>query len=322
MFAIRLVPQKTSVDFMRLRRIGYVVSAILLAASIALGVTKGLNFGIDFAGGVMLEVKTSGPADLAKMRAALSDEGLGDVSLQEFGEPDDVLIRVQRQEGEGGQAEVVEKVRQVLTDEVDPQISFRRAEYVGPKVGDELIEAGAMAVLLALGAMLIYIWFRFEWQFGVGAVVALFHDVIATIGIFSLTGIEFNLASVAAVLTIVGYSLNDTVVIYDRVRESLRKFKNMPLKDLLNRSLNDTLGRTMMTSLTTLIALLALYILGGEVIRGFAFAMIFGVVVGTYSSVFVAVPVLISLGVQSRQRGQTGGDEDAALAEGGAAGQS
>lgn len=319
MFAIRLVPEKTSIDFVGLRRIAFLLSAILIIGSIAVGVTRGLNFGIDFAGGVMLEVKTSGPADLAKMRSALAGKGLGDVSLQEFGEPDDVLIRVQRQDEDSGQAAVVEKVRQILTEEVDPQISFRRAEYVGPKVGNELIEAGALAVLLALGAMLVYIWFRFEWQFGVGAVVALFHDVIATIGVFSLTGIEFNLASVAAVLTIVGYSLNDTVVIYDRVRESLRKFKNIPLKDILNRSINDTLGRTMMTSLTTLIALLALYILGGEVIRGFAFAMIFGVVVGTYSSVFVAVPVLILLGVESRQRGRKASDDDTAVAEGGTA---
>ena len=237
-----------------------------------------------------MEIRTEGPADIAKLRSMLNDLGLGEVQLQEFGQPTDVLIRIERQRGgEKGQQVAIDRAKSALGADVN----YRRTEFVGPKVGGELIEAGLTAVLLALAAMLIYIWFRFEWQFGVGAVAALLHDVILTIGIFSLLGLEFNLSTVAAILTIAGYSINDTVVVYDRVRENLRKFKQMSLYELLNLSINGTLSRTLLTSVTTLIALGALYFFGGEVIKGFSFAMIWGVVVGTYSSIFIAVPLLV-----------------------------
>jgi len=267
--------------------------------------TKGLNFGIDFRGGILIEVRTEGPADISKLRSSLSGLGLGEIQLQEFGQPSDVLIRIERQPGgEKAQLVAVEKAKGALGDQVD----YRRTEFVGPKVGGELIEAGITAVLLALGAMLVYIWFRFEWQFGVGAVVALLHDVVLTIGIFALLGLEFNLSTVAAILTIAGYSINDTVVVYDRVRENLRKYKQMPLGELLNLSINGTLSRTLLTSFTTLLALLALYFFGGEVLAGFSFAMIWGVVVGTYSSIFIAVPLLVYMNL--RRTGLIVGDTD------------
>jgi preprotein translocase subunit SecF len=233
------------------------------------------------------------------MRATLGGLGLGEVALQEFGEPTDVLIRIERQTGdEAAQLAAVDVVKAALAEGFGEDISYRRVEFVGPKVSEELFWAGAQAVIYALIAILAYIWFRFEWQFGVGAIVALVHDVIATLGIFSLLGLEFNLSTVAALLTIVGYSLNDTVVIYDRVRENLRRYKSMILRDLLDRSINETLARTAMTSLTTLVALTALFVFGGPVIRGFTFAMIWGVLVGTYSTIFVATPLLLHLNLR------------------------
>jgi len=229
--------------------------------------------------------------------------GLGNIEIQEFGQSTDVLIRIERQPGGAKeQNQAVEKVKSTLGSDVD----YRRIEFVGPKVSGELVEAGVTAVLLALAAMLLYIWFRFEWQFGVGAVVALVHDVLLTIGIFCLLGLEFNLSTVAAILTIAGYSINDTVVVYDRVRENLRKYKVMDLTDLLNLSLNDTLSRTLLTSITTLLALFILYFFGGEVLKGFSFAMIWGVLVGTYSSLMVATPLLI----QMRLRRSAFSDDD------------
>ena len=238
-------------------------------------------------------------ADLAGMRTILGGLGLGEVALQEFGEPTDVLIRIERQEGgDEVQLAAVDMIKQALAEGYGEDVSYRRVEFVGPKVSGELLWSGTQAVLYALIAILVYIWFRFEWQFGVGAVVALVHDVALTLGIFSLLGLEFNLATVAAVLTIVGYSLNDTVVVYDRVRENLRRYKSLALPALLDRSLNETLARTLMTSLTTLIALGALFVLGGPVIRDFTFAMIWGVVVGTYSSIFIATPLLLHLNLR------------------------
>jgi preprotein translocase subunit SecF len=287
---IRLVPAKTNIDFVGKRNIALAFSALLIIASLALLLVRGLNFGIDFEGGILMEVRTEQPADLAEMRATLGQLGLGEVSLQEFGGPTDVLIRVQRQPGEEAeQSAAINAVKAALGEDVE----YRRTEFVGPTVGQELIEAGTLAVVLAMGAMLIYIWFRFEWQFGICAVVAVVHDVITTIGLFALIQHEFNLATVAALLTIAGYSINDTVVVFDRVRENLRRYKKATLLDVLNRSLNETLSRTAMTSLTTLLALTALYIFGGAVIRDFAFALIWGVLIGTYSSVFVAVPLLL-----------------------------
>ena len=263
---------------------------------------KGLNLGIDFLGGILVEVKTDGPADVAGLRNKVSNLGLGEVSIQEFGAPDDVLIRVQRQKGGDAQQQAaVAIISEAIKAEV---LEFRRTETVGPTVGAELKDAAILAVLMAIGAILLYVWFRFEWQFGLGAVIALSHDVLATIGLFSLLGLEFNLASVAALLTIAGYSINDTVVIYDRVRENMRRYKSMPLTKLFNKSINETLARTVMTSVTTLLALLALVLLGGEVIRGFSIALIFGVLIGTYSSVALAVPTLLYLRIERNSDGE------------------
>ena len=302
---ISFVPVGTKINFLKFRKMAAVFSLFLCVASVGLFAAKGLNFGIDFRGGILLEIRTPGAADMSKLRASLGGLGLGEVQLQEFGQPTDVLIRIERQAGgEKAQLVAVEIAKKALGDEVN----YRRTEFVGPKVGGELIEAGITAVLLALGAMLVYIWFRFEWQFGVGAVIAILHDVLLTIGIFSLLGLEFNLSTVAAILTIAGYSINDTVVVYDRVRENLRKFKQMPLTELLNLSINATLSRTLLTSVTTLIALLTLYLFGGEVLRGFSFAMIWGVLVGTYSSIFIAVPLLVYMNL--RRSGLIVGDTD------------
>ncbi|MFQ5959321.1 MAG: protein translocase subunit SecF [Alphaproteobacteria bacterium] len=291
---LRIIPHKTRLGFIGLRRIAFVVSLAAILASAGLFLVRGLNLGIDFLGGIMIEVQTPGAADLGRMRGALGGLGLGEVALQEFGAADDVLIRVARQPGgEDAQRLAVDAVKQALAGLGIGDVTYRRVEFVGPKVSAELVEAGTIAVVAAVIAMLIYIWFRFEWQFSIGAVLALVHDVLLTIGMFALTHIEFNLASIAAILTIVGYSINDTVVVYDRVRENLRKYKTMPLAEVLDLSINETLSRTTMTSLTTLLALFALYFFGGEVIAGFTFAMIWGVVVGTYSSIFIAVPVLL-----------------------------
>lgn len=292
---LKLVPAGTNVQFIDKRFYAMALSIFLVIGSIGLYMTKGLNLGIDFLGGIMLEVQTEGPANISELRSKVSGLGLGDVSLQEFGEPDIVLIRVQRQPGgDNAQQEAVSKVKDSLGDEV---VEYRRTELVGPTVGAELQQSAIFAVLAAIGAILLYIWFRFEWQFGVGAVIALAHDVITTIGLFSLFALEFNLSTVAAVLTIAGYSINDTVVVYDRVRENLRKFKKMPLPELFNRSINETLSRTVNTSFSTMLALLVLYLFGGEVIQGFTIAMMWGICVGTYSSIALAVPLLLYLNV-------------------------
>ena len=295
MSALNLIPANVNLSFIPKRKMFMAFSALLVAASVFMFLSKGLNYGIDFKGGIMLEVRTEKAANIAGMRTTLGDLGLGEVSLQEFGQPTDVLIRIQRQDGgERAQQEAVNTIKAALGSSVE----YRRTEFVGPKVSDELFWDGLTAVGLAVLAILMYIWFRFEWQFGLGAVVALSHDVITTIGIFALMGFEFNLSTVAAVLTIAGYSINDTVVVFDRVRENLRKYKKMPFPELLNNSINQTLSRTVITSVTTMLALLALYFLGGEVIRDFSFAMIWGVLIGTYSSIFLAVPILLNLNIK------------------------
>ncbi|NQV99588.1 MAG: protein translocase subunit SecF [Rhodospirillales bacterium] len=294
---LNLIPADVNLAFIPKRKLFFAFSILLVLTSIVLFMGKGLNYGIDFKGGIMLEVRTEKAANIAAMRKQLGDLGLGEIALQEFGQPTDVLIRIQRQDGdEKAQQEAVAQVKQALGAGVE----YRRTEFVGPKVSNELFVDGLMAVGLAILAILVYIWFRFEWQFGFGAVVALGHDVISTIGIFALFGLEFNLSTVAAVLTIAGYSINDTVVVFDRVRENLRKYKKMPLPEILNNSINETLSRTVITSVTTLIALLALYFLGGAVIRDFSFAMIWGVLIGTYSSICLAVPILLNLNIQRR----------------------
>ncbi len=290
---LTLVPPNTKIDFVGKRKIAFGLSIVLLVISVGAFLVQGLNFGIDFRGGILIEIETQGPADIPALRRSLGGLALGEVQIQEFGAPNDVLIRVQQQEGgEEANQKAIATIKETLGDVVT---EYRRTESVGPTIGAELIRAAILAVSLALGAILIYIWFRFEWQFGVGAVMALTHDVITTIGLFAVTQLEFNLATVAAVLTIAGYSINDTVVIYDRVREELRRYKKMPIPELLNLAANRTLSRTFLTSVTTLIALLALTILGGPIIRDFSLAMIWGVIIGTYSSLFVAVPALLLL---------------------------
>ena len=291
---IHLLPKQPDLNFIERKKIFYIFSLLLLGFSVCLFMTRSLNYGIDFQGGIMIEIRTPSPGNIGQMRRDLSDLGLGEISIQEFGEATDFLIRVQKQEGgESAQQAAVEKVKATLPSNIE----YRRTEFVGPQVSKELFRDGVLAVLFAMIGILAYIWFRFEWQFGLGALIALAHDVITTIGIFSLTGLEFNLSTVAAILTIAGYSINDTVVVYDRVRENLRKYKTMPLQELLNKSINETLSRTVMTSVTTLLALGSLYVLGGEVIRGFSFGMIWGVLIGTYSSICLAVPLLLYLKV-------------------------
>ena len=293
---LRIVPADTKIDFIGKRNLAHVFSAVLMVLSVGFFAVKGLNYGIDFKGGILMEVRTPGPANLPQLRRKLSGLGLGEVALQEFGEPTDVLIRVERQPGgEKAQQRAVDTVKQALGSDI---ASYRRVESVGPKVGDELIRAGIIAVILSILVIMVYVWFRFEWQFSIGAVVALTHDVISTIGIFSVIGLEFNLATVAAILTIAGYSINDTVVVFDRIRENLRKYKTMGVQELLNLSINQTLSRTILTSVTTLLALFAIFFFGGEVIADFAFALIWGVLIGTYSSIWIASPILLFLNIR------------------------
>jgi preprotein translocase subunit SecF len=293
---LRIVPDDTKFDFMRFRRISFPISAVLSIVAMLLFFFNGLNFGVDFVGGTLIEIQSkTGPADLARMRSTMSGLGLGDVQLQQFGAPTDVLIRIPQQPGgEGAQQEAVAKVRGALGGDVE----YRRVEVVGPRVSTELLAYGTVGLMMAILCILVYLWFRFEWQFALGAMIANVHDLVLTIGFMSLTQIDFDLTSIAALLTILGYSLNDTVVIYDRIREMLKRYKKMPMADLLNISVNSTLSRSIITHLTVTLALLALFFFGGHAIHSFTATMIFGVVlVGTYTSVFIAAPILIYLGV-------------------------
>ncbi len=300
---LRIVPDDTKFDFMRFRRISFPISAMLSIAAIALYFFHGLNFGIDFVGGTLMEVETkAGPADLAQMRATIGRLQLGDFQLQQFGAPNDVLIRISEQPGgDAAQQAAVQKVRDALGSDVD----YRRVEVVGPSVSTELLAYGTIGLVLAIAAILIYLWFRFEWQFALGAMIANVHDLVLTVGFMSLTRVDFDLTSIAALLTILGYSLNDTVVIYDRIREMLRRYKRMSMPDLLNASVNATLSRSIVTHLTVSLSLLALLVFGGQAIRSFTATMMFGVVlVGTYTSVFIASPILIYLGVGTGRMGE------------------
>ena len=303
---LRIVPDDTKFDFMRFRRISFPISAMLSIAAILLYFFHGLNFGIDFIGGTLIEVQTkAGPADLAKMRTTIGSLQLGDFQLQQFGAPNDVLIRISEQPGgDEAQQAAVQKVRNALGNDVD----YRRVEVVGPSVSTELLAYGTIGLVLAIFAILIYLWFRFEWQFALGAMIANVHDIVLTVGFMSLTRVDFDLTSIAALLTILGYSLNDTVVIYDRIREMLRRYKRMSMPDLLNASVNATLSRSIVTHVTVAMSLLALLLFGGQAIHSFTATMMFGVVlVGTYTSVFIASPILIYLGVG---RGRVGGTEE------------
>lgn len=323
MRGIRFVPQNININFIGLRFLAYIVSACIIVGSIGLVMKNGLNMGIDFTGGTAIEIRTPvEQPDLEALRKNLNGLGLGSVSIQEFGRSDDLLIRLAEQqesaEEEAARDVCLEEnkkarekcpsandrailaVRAALDKAYAEQgaVDYRRVEFVGPQVGEELKTQGMYAVLFSLIGILTYVWFRFEWQFGVAAIVALLHDSIATIGLFALTQMEFNLSTVAAILMIAGYSINDTVVVFDRIRENLRKYKKKPLAEVFNFSVNQTLSRTLMTSLTTFLALLALYVFGGEVIRGFVYALIFGIAIGTYSSIFVASPVLLLMNVK------------------------
>ena len=264
------------------------LSATLFFISIILIAFKGLNYGIDFKGGTLIELRSNN-TDVSLIRDVLKNMDLGDVNVKKFGKEGDFLIKVEQKDNNN---KFIPEIKKNLSDNLNSDINFRRVENVGPKVSAELLQSGILAISLSLAAMLFYIWIRFEWQFSIGSIVALFHDVIITLGIFSLLSLEINLSIIAAVLTIVGYSMNDTVVIYDRIRENLGKFHKLNISDIANLSINETLARTIITSITTLLALFSIFILGGEILRGFSFAMILGVLIGTYSSIFVASPIL------------------------------
>lgn len=305
---LRLVPDDTNLPFMSWRRITFPLSGLLSLLAIVLFFAAGLNFGIDFRGGTLIEVQSkAASADLGAIRSTLGSLDLGEVQLQRFGAPSDVLIRLAQQPGgEEAQQAAVNKVKTALGDGYD----YRRVEVVGPRVSGELVQNGILGMLVAIIGILIYLWFRFEWQFAVGATIATLHDVVLTIGFFSLTQIDFDLSSVAAVLTIMGYSVNDTVVIYDRIREMLRRHKRMPISELLDLSMNSTLSRTVITSTTVILSLLGMFFFGPEAIQSFVQAMLFGAIVGVYSSAFIAAPMLIYLGVRTQ-----GGKDEVAKAD-------
>jgi len=306
-------PHDLRIPFMRFKGLCFGLSVLFMALSLALFFTRGLNYGVDFKGGSLIEVQSkNGPADLHDIRTKLNALGIGNVQIQSFGADTDVLIRVEQQPGgETNQQAAMKKVIETLGD----GYAQRRIEVVGPAVSSELRRTGIIAVGASILAIIVYVWFRFEWQFALGAVVALFHDVLVTVGVFSLLQLDFDLSIVAALLTILGYSVNDTVVVSDRIRENLRKFKRMDLNELLNISINETLSRTILTGLTAIVGILALLIFGGEVIRNFSFAMLFGIIIGTYSSIFIAAPLLDYLGVKRETVGQAVRAKEAAAAK-------
>lgn len=298
---LHFFPSKTHFDFIGTRWIGFSVSILFSLISFYVLATQGLNWGIDFTGGALIELRTEQPANLGKMREALDGKGLGEVSLQNFGDERNVMIRIQASQ-EKEQNVIVQKVKDLITTAVSGKIDYRNIEFVGPTVGHELIKSGIMATVFACLAIMGYVWFRFEWQFGIGTLLALVHDTIMVIGFYALSRFDFGLNAVAAVLTIIGYSMNDSVVIYDRIRENMRKYKKMPFNDLLNLSMNETLARTVLTSSTTLLAALALALFGGEVIKGFSWSLVFGIVVGTYSSIYISAPTLIYLKIRQEEK--------------------
>lgn len=292
---IRLVPDGTNINFMKMKFVCFAFGAFVILGSFALFATKGLNYGIDFRGGTLIELRMPTTPDFGELRSKVGSLGLGEVTLQGFGEPTDVLVRIQAQDdGEKGNQRAIATLREAM----GPDVDFRRVESVGPTVGQELRAAGLWAVIAAVIAILVYVTMRFEWQFGLGAVIGLLHDVVAIVGLFSLLGLDFDLTTLAAILTMGGYSINDKVVVYDRIRENLRKFRKMDLAELINKSLNETLSRTTMTAITVFLSIAAMLIFGGPVIRTFNLAMMAGVVIGTYSSIFVSAPVLLYLGLK------------------------
>ena len=290
MKTLKLVKQNTKIEFLKIRKFTTILSVFLCTSAFISFLFFNLNFGIDFKGGTLVEVKSSSVIEIGKVRSSLSALDLGDLQIQNFGSEKNILVRVEDQISSNKSSSILDELRSFG--------AIQRVEVVGPKISSELIQKGITAIIMAVSLMLFYIWIRFEWQFSLGAIIALIHDVLVTIGIFSFFQIEFNLSIIAALLTIIGYSMNDTVVVYDRIRENLRKYKKLDLYSLINSSINQTLSRTVLTSLTTLIALFSLYLLGGEVIKGFTLAMIIGVFVGTYSSTFIASQILLYLGVK------------------------
>ena len=295
---LKLVKTGTDIKFMKIKRLTLLISSFLFLLSLISIFTKGLNLGIDFTGGSLIEVRFEEKISLNNLRSEMNNLDLGEIQLQTIGEENDVVIRVQDKNNDAiTQTKTIEVIKNSLKDK---SVEYRRTEFVGPKVGGELVNAGIIAVIFSLIGILFYIWLRFQWNFAIGAIIALIHDVILTLGFFSVLQLEFNLATVAAVLTIAGYSINDTVVIYDRIRETMRKYKQITFDEIINLALNGTLSRTLMTSLTTLLALTALFIFGGVVISSFIIALIWGVFIGTYSSLYVASPLLIFLKTDKR----------------------
>ena len=291
--------ENNQINFNKYFKIFNIFSISLILISILLLLFKGLNYGVDFKGGTLIELRAvDKQITISQLRQAFLNMNLGDVSVKEFGKNNDFLIKFEKKENNN--SNLIQEIKSDLTKSIGPGFNFRRVESVGPKVSSELLKSGVIAIGLSLTAMLIYIWLRFEWQFSLGAIAALFHDVIVTLGVFSLLGLEINLSIIAAVLTIVGYSMNDTVVIFDRVRENLRKYSDIKIFELTNISINETLSRTLITSVTTLLALLSIFFFGGEVLKGFSLAMIFGVIFGTYSSIYIANTVLVRLNVSQK----------------------
>jgi preprotein translocase subunit SecF len=298
---IRIVPDNVNIDFIGQRYIAYAFTAFLMIASIFLLTTKGLNYGIDFTGGTLIEVETAEVPDLSDLREELNNLNLGEIAIQEFGQPNHLLIRLPAQDGPPEvQTAAINTVKDNLSSKYE-NIDYRRVEFVGPQVGEELKVKGFYAVLFAALGIMGYVWFRYEWQFGLSAVIAIAHDVIAVLGFMALTGKTFDLSTLAAVLMVAGFSINDTVVIFDRIREILRKFRKKALGEVCNIAINETLSRTIMTSLLTILALVALWVFGGEVIQGFVDALLFGYLVGTYSSIYVSSPLLLYLGVRPQE---------------------
>ena len=287
-----------NINFVSKFKIANIASITIFILSVIFIVFKGLNYGIDFKGGTLIELRAEKKLETSSIRETLNLMDLGDVNVKKFGKDGDYLIKIEQKSNKN--SSIIGEIKKNLPTNLNTNVDFRRVENVGPKVSSELLKSSIIAISLALAAMLFYIWVRFEWQFSIGSIIALFHDVIITLGIFSFLSLEINLSIIAAVLTIVGYSMNDTVVIYDRIRENLFKYTKISISDIANLSVNETLSRTIITSVTTLLALFSIYILGGEILRGFSFAMILGVIIGTYSSIFVASPILKFLKVSSK----------------------
>ncbi len=296
MSSIRWIKKDLRINFLRFKNFASLLSLLAIIFSLTFLFYKNLNFGIDFEGGTLIELQKNDDLSLSQIRGELSSLNIGDFQIQTFGSENNILIRIENSSSLISGADLT--TSELITSQLGDGITIKRTEIVGPKVSSELIQKGIIAIIIAVFLMLFYIWIRFEWQFSIGAVTALVHDVLITIGLFSFLQIEFNLSIIAALLTIIGYSMNDTVVVYDRIRENLRKYKQMPVLDLINQSLNDTMSRTLLTSVTTLLALFSLYFLGGEVLKGFTLAMIIGVFIGTYSSIFIASQIILYLNVK------------------------